>query len=127
MPADGAQAAAWRGISAPPAGSTDEITSVLAAQKEGENGCKWPDSAVSGQSCTTPACARWAMLSRSNSLHDLSADLAAAVCVGVNVDVPAASLQVGGLGVRQRCRALGGAGRVGADHEGNASVCAGRR
>ena len=43
--------------------------------------------------------ARWAMLSRSNSLHDLSADLAAAVCVGVNIDVPAASLQVGGLGV----------------------------
>jgi hypothetical protein len=47
MPADGAQAAAWRGISARPAGSTDEITSVLAAQKEGENGRKWPDSAVS--------------------------------------------------------------------------------
>src|SRR5215813_169803 len=46
------------------------------------------------------ACARWAMLSRSNSLHNLSADLAAAVCVGVNIDVPAASLQVGGLGVR---------------------------
>jgi hypothetical protein len=40
----------------------------------------------------------WAMLSRSNSLHDLSADLAAAVCVGVNIDVPAASLhlQLGG-------------------------------
>src|SRR5882672_12780947 len=73
------------------------------------------------------ACARWAMLSRSNSLHDLSADLAAAVCVGVNIDVPAASLQVGGLGVGQRCRALGGAGRVGADHEDHASVCAGHR
>jgi hypothetical protein len=43
MPADGAQAAALRGISARPAGSTDEITSVLAAQKEGENGRKWPD------------------------------------------------------------------------------------
>ena len=46
MPADGVQAAAWRGISARPAGSTDEITSVLAAQKEGENGRKWPLAAV---------------------------------------------------------------------------------
>src|ERR1700681_279411 len=72
------------------------------------------------------ACARWTMLSRSCSLHDLSADLAAAVCVGVNIDVPAAPLQVGGLGVGQRCGALGGAGRVGADHEDHASVCAGR-
>jgi hypothetical protein len=40
MPADGVQAAAWGGISARPAGSTDEITSVLAAQKEGENGSR---------------------------------------------------------------------------------------
>jgi hypothetical protein len=42
MPADGVQAAAWGGISARPAGSTDEITSVFAAQKEGENGRNWP-------------------------------------------------------------------------------------
>ena len=46
MPADGVQAAAWGGISARPAGSTDEITSVLAAQKEGENGRKWPSTSV---------------------------------------------------------------------------------
>src|SRR5712671_390181 len=59
---------------------------------------RWPVAMKdSGDVCL--ACARWAMLSRSNSLHDLSADLAAAVCVGVNIDVPAASLQVGGLGV----------------------------
>jgi hypothetical protein len=48
MPADGVQAAAWGGISARPAGSTDEITSVLAAQKEGENGRNWPRAAALG-------------------------------------------------------------------------------
>jgi len=48
MPADGVRAAAWRGISARPAGSTDEITSVLAAQKEGGNGRKWPGTADLG-------------------------------------------------------------------------------
>jgi hypothetical protein len=46
------------------------------------------------------------------ALHDLAADFAAFVRVGVNVGVPEALLQIVGLGVRERRRAFEWAGEI---------------